>query len=46
MAYKVAQEQLRKLLEEGEEEEDDFQIIEDRNSSSGSSFHVSGNKTV
>jgi len=44
MAYKVAQEQLRKLLEEVKEEEDDFQNNEDRSSSSGSSSHVSGNK--
>lgn len=46
MAYKVAQEQLRKLLEEVEEEEDDFQNSEDGSSSSGSSSHVSGGKTV
>jgi len=45
MAYKVAQDQLRKLLEEVEEE-DDFQNSEDRSSNSGSSSHVSGNKTV
>lgn len=46
MAYKVAKDQLRKLLEEVEEE-DDFQNSEDRSSSSnGSSSHVSGNKTV
>jgi len=34
MAYKVAQDQLRKLLEEVEEE-DDFENGEDRSSSSG-----------
>jgi hypothetical protein len=45
MAYKVAQDQLRKLLEEVEEE-DDFENGEDRSSSSGLSSHVSGNKTV
>ena len=47
LAYKVAQEQLRKLLEEAEEEEDVFKNSENFSSrSSGSSSHVSGNKTV
>jgi hypothetical protein len=44
MPYKVAQEQLRKLLEEVKEKEDDFQNSEDRSSSNGSSSHVSGEK--
>lgn len=51
MAYRVAQEQLRKLLEEVEEEEEEFLNIEDRSSSSSSSSsglssHVNGNETV
>jgi hypothetical protein len=41
----MAQEQLRKLLEEVEEE-DDFQNSEDGSNSSGLPSHVIGNKTV
>lgn len=45
VAYKMAQEQLRKLPEEVEEEEDDFQNSEDGSNNSGLPSHVSGNKT-